>query len=122
MLEDIPTFSPYASMCIEAPLKILVCGDTTQEKVSGYWLQDCSAATQNLLLAANALGLGAVCTEIYPIKNRIEGVRKAFELPDNLIPPALVPIGYPAQKPEPQDRYREEKVYHNRYGQKRIKL
>jgi len=119
LLEEIPTFSPYASMCMEAPLAILICGDTTQEKVPGYWVQDCSAATQNLLLAAHACGLGAVWTGIYPMEDRIEGFRKTFGLPEHVIPLAFVPIGYPAQKPVLQDRYREERVYYNRYGKKR---
>jgi nitroreductase len=51
------------------------------------------------------------------MKDRIEGFRKAFELPEHVIPLAFVPIGYPAQQPSPEERYREEKVYHNRYGQ-----
>ncbi len=118
LLEEIPTFSPYAAMCREASLAILICGDTTQEKISGFWVQDCSAAIQNLLLAAHDCGLGAVWTGIYPMKDRIEGFRKVFELPEHVIPLALVPVGYPAQEPKPQDRYREEKVYYNKYGQK----
>ncbi|AKB13934.1 Nitroreductase [Methanosarcina thermophila] len=122
LLDEIPTFSPYAGMCREAPLAILVCGDITLEKAPGYWVQDCSAATQNLLLAAHAAGLGAVWTGIYPMKDRIEGFRKAFELPEHVIPLALVPIGYPNQRPEHEDRYREEKVYHNKYGRKRMNL
>ena len=119
LLDEIPTFSPYASMCREASLGILICGDTNQEKVPGFWVQDCSAATQNLLLAAHACGLGAVWTGVYPMEDRIEGFQKAFGLPDHVIPLAFVPIGYPAQKPEPQDRYREEKIYYNMYGRKR---
>ena len=117
LLEEIPTFSPFAGMCREAQLAILVCGDTTLEKAPGFWVQDCSAATQNLLLAAHASGLGAVWTGIYPMEDRVEGFRKAFGLPEHVIPLALVPIGYPAQQPGPQDRYRKEKVYHNMYGQ-----
>lgn len=119
ILGEIPTFSPYASMCREAPLGILICGDTTQEKIPGFWVQDCSAATQNLLLAAHACGLGAVWTGVYPLEDRIEGFRKAFSLPEHVIPLAFVPIGYPGQSPDPQDRYSEEKICHNRYGQKR---
>ncbi len=103
-------------MCRGAPIAILVCGDTTREKAPGYWVQDCSAAIQNLLLAAQALGLGAVWTGIYPMEDRVEGFRKAFGLPEHVIPLGLVPIGYPAQQPGPQDRYTEEKVFHNRYG------
>jgi nitroreductase len=119
LLDEIPTFSPYASMCREAPIAILVCGDLTFEKIPGYWVQDCSAATQNLLLAAHAVGLGAVWTGIYPMKDRIEGFRKTFGLPENVIPLALVPIGYPDQNPVSEDRFDKAKIYHNRYGQRR---
>jgi nitroreductase len=118
LLDEVPNFSPYAVMCHGAPLAILVCGDTTQEKVPGFWVQDCSAATQNLLLAAHALGLGAVWTGIYPMEDRISGFKNAFGLPEHIIPLGLVVIGYPTQKPEPQNRYKEEKIYHNQYGQK----
>jgi nitroreductase len=76
LLEEIPTFSPHASMCGEAPLSILVRGDTTQEKIPGYWVQDCSAATQNLLLAAHAFGLGAVWPGLYPMKIELKGLGK----------------------------------------------
>lgn len=118
LLDEIPKFSPYASMCREAPLAILVCGDTTLEKAPGFWVQDCSAATQNLLLAAHAVGLGAVWTGIYPREDRVESFRKAFGLPNHVIPLGLVPIGYPAQRPVLQDRYRVEKVYCNAYRKK----
>ncbi len=118
LLDEIPTFSPYANMCREASLAILVCGDLTLEKVPGYWVQDCSAATQNLLLAAHDVGLGAVWTGIYPMKDRVEGFRKTFGLPENVIPLALVPVGYPNQKPGPEDRFDKEKISHNVYGQK----
>ena len=118
LLDEIPQYSPYAAMTHEAPLAILVCGNTSLEKAPGFWVQDCSAAIQNLLLAAHALGLGAVWTGIYPMEDRVEGFRKAFELPEHVIPLGLVPLGYPAQKAGPQDRYMEEKVYHNSYGKK----
>jgi nitroreductase len=119
LLDEVTNFSPYAGMSREAPLAILVCGDLTLEKAPGYWVQDCSAATQNLLLAAHAMGLGVVWTGIYPVKDRIEGFRKAFRLPEHVIPLAFVPVGYPDQKLELEDRYREEKVYNNIYGLKR---
>jgi len=95
LLDRIPEFSPYAAMCRQAPLGILVCGDTTLEKYPGYWIQDCSAATQNLLLAAHDLGLGAVWTGVYPREERIRGFREAFKLPDHILPLAFVVIGYP---------------------------
>jgi nitroreductase len=116
LLDEIPTYSPYASMCREAPLAVLICGDTSLEKAPGFWVQDCSAATQNLLLAAHAVGLGAVWTGVYPVKDRVEGFRKAFGLPDNVIPLAFVPIGYPDQHPGSQDRFDRKKIYCNAYG------
>ncbi|WP_342304884.1 nitroreductase family protein [Methanolobus sp. ZRKC5] len=116
LLDEIPEYSPYAAMCRGAPLAILVCGDTSQEKAPGFWVQDCSAAIQNILLAAHALGLGAVWTGSYPMEDRVEGFRKAFALPEKVIPLGLVVIGHPAQEVAPADRYIESKVYYNRYG------
>ncbi len=115
ILDRIPTFSPYAGMCREAPLGILVCGDTTLEKHPGYWIQDCSAATQNLLLAAHALGLGAVWTGIHPREERIRGFRECFGLPDPIMPLAFIVIGYPAEQPQPRDRFRPERIHRNRW-------
>jgi nitroreductase len=72
-----------------------------------------SAAVQNLLLAAHALGLGAVWASVYPLKDRVEGFRRLFSLPEGITPFALVPLGYPDQKPGLQERYREERVHYN---------
>lgn len=115
LLDEIPEYSPYAAMVRGAPLAILVCGDTSKEIAPGFWVQDCSAAIQNLLLAAHALGLGAVWTGSYPMEDRVEGFRKAFALPEKVIPLGMVVIGHPAQEIEPEDRYNEGKVYYNRY-------
>jgi len=115
LLDRIPEFSPYAAMCRQAPLGILVCGDTRLEKYPGYWIQDCSAATQNLLLAAHDLGLGAVWTGVYPREERIRGFREAFKLPDHILPLAFVVIGYPAERLQPQDRFRPERIHYNRW-------
>lgn len=115
LLDEIPEYSPYAAMVRGAPLAILVCGDTNKEIAPGFWVQDCSAAIQNLLLAAHGLGLGAVWTGCYPLEDRVEGFRKAFALPEKVIPLGLVVLGHPAQEVAPVDRYSESKVYHNRY-------
>ncbi len=115
LLDRIPEFSPYAAMCREAPLGILVCGDTTLEKYPGYWIQDCSAATQNLLLAAHDLGLGAVWTGVYPREERMRGFRQLLNLPDHILPLAFVVIGHPAERPQPQDRFRPERIHYNRW-------
>jgi nitroreductase len=98
-------------MCLQAPAAILICGDPSLETFPGFWVQDCSAAAQNLLLAAHARGLGAVWTGIYPMEERIEGFRRLFGIPDSVVPMALIPIGYPAQQLPPKDSYREERVH-----------
>lgn len=115
VLDALPGISPFAGMCREAPLAILVCGDTRQEKCPGFWVQNCSAATQNLLLAAHDLGLGAVWTGVYPSADRVEDFRKLMEVPDGVIPLALIPIGYPDQQVPPEDRYRADRVHYNHW-------
>jgi nitroreductase len=115
ILGKVPAINPYAAMAKDAPLAILICGDLTLEKYPGYWVQDCSAATQNLLLAAHGGGLGAVWTGIFPLSDRVEGFKQLCRLPEQVIPLALVVIGYPAQSLQPQDRFREDRVHRNNW-------
>ncbi len=109
--------SPYAAMVKEAPLAILVCGDLNLERsrTKGFWVQDCAAAVQNMLLAASALGLGAVWTGIYPAEKFVDGHRRLFGLPKNIVPLALVALGYPAEKPAVQNRFNPERARRNRW-------
>ena len=115
ILDEIPTFHAYSQMLKQAPLAILVCGDLELEKVRGYWVQDCSAATQNLLVAAHAQGLGAVWLGIYPIEERVAGLRKLLSLPEQVIPLALISIGHPADQEPPANRYDESRIHHDRW-------
>jgi nitroreductase len=116
-LAKIPGFMPNAAMAAKAPLAILVCGDLHLgvEKSEGYWVLDCAAATQNLLLAAHALGLGAVWTGVYPREQRMESLRRLVGLPENVIAHSLVVIGYPAEQVQPEERYRPERVRWNHW-------
>jgi nitroreductase len=111
ILGKVPGLNPYAAMAKDAPLAILICGDLALEKFPGYWVQDCSAATQNLLLAAHGKGLGAVWTGIYPTNDRVEGFTKLCNLPEKVIPLALVVIGYPAQTLQREDRFQVDRVH-----------
>jgi nitroreductase len=113
ILDEVPRICPTAAMCRQAPVAVLVCGDASLERYQGFWVLDCSAAVQNLLLAAHAMGLGAVWAGVYPLKDRVEGFRRLFSLPEGITPFALVPLGYPDQKPGLQERYREERVHYN---------
>lgn len=115
ILDQIPSFHPHAQMVRNAPTAILVCGDLEKEKHEGYWTQDCSAATQNLLLAVYAKGLGAVWVGVYPREARIEGFRRLLGMPANIMPFSLIPIGYPAEEKPPGNRYDESRIHRNRW-------
>jgi len=115
LLGRIPQIHPYAAMAARAPLAVLICGDLSLEQYPGNWIADCSAATQNLLLAAHAEGLGAVWTGVYPDQARVENFRKLLDLPEHIVPLALVPVGYPTHQPGRQDRYEEEKIHFDRW-------
>jgi nitroreductase len=114
-LDAVTAFHAHAAMAAHAPLGILVCGDLNLEKYSGFWVQDCAAAMQNLLLATHAKGLGAVWVGIYPVQNRIEGFRSLLGLPEPVIPFGLAVIGYPDQNLTARDRYRPDRVHRNQW-------
>lgn len=105
---------PYAAMAKQAPLGILVCADPGLERYPGFWPQDCSAAVQNILLAAHAMGLGAVWTGIYP-HLAPEPFRELFSLPENIIPMAFVVIGQSSDEPADPERYAPERVHCNKW-------
>jgi nitroreductase len=98
-------------MVVKAPLAILVCGAPEGRKWPTFWSQDCSAATQNILLAARDLGLGTVWVGIYPEKERIAGFRRVFELPQEIIPFALIPVGWPDGEFKILDRFNTNLVH-----------
>jgi nitroreductase len=110
-LDQAMVVHPYASMCKTAALAILVCGDVSREKHKGMWVQDCSAAVENLLLAAANLGLGTCWCGVHPRPERERGFRKLCKLPDHIIPFALVPIGVPAEEKPPADYYDTGRVH-----------
>ncbi|QNO16055.1 nitroreductase family protein [Alkalicella caledoniensis] len=114
LLEKVPQFHPYSKMLLEAPLAIAVCGDLSGE-YGGMWVQDCSAATQNILLAAESKGLGAVWLGIHPIEKLEQQVINLLNLPEGIIPLNLIAVGHPAEKKEPANRYHEAKVHYNKW-------
>ena len=120
-LGELAAANPRAGMLKSAPLAIVVCGDMTKAmegKGRQFWIQDCSAATENILLAAHDQGLGAVWTALYPMEERMQPVSEALKLPDTLIPLCTVVIGYPAEQPEPKDKWKPENISYNEYGNK----
>ncbi len=114
VMNEIPKYHTYAQMLKEAPVVILVCCDSDLQ-FRELGVEDCSAATQNILLAAHAKGLGAVWLGISPAGGEAAPTKKLLNLPEHIIPISLISIGYPAeQKPRP-DRYRADRVHYNRW-------
>ncbi len=106
-------------MAEKAPLAIVVCGDmnaTFPGDGVDYWVEDASAATENLLLAAHSLGLGAVWCGIYPMKERVALLKEMLEIPDDIIPLNVVPIGYPAETPTPKDKWNPEEIHYETWA------
>lgn len=113
VLDSLAGANPYAKKLLKAPLAIVVCGDMDKVIEGGgrdFWIQDASAATENLLLAAHAMGLGAVWTGAYPSEERSKAISATLSLPDNLIPLNMIVIGYPAEHPQPKDKFNEENI------------
>jgi nitroreductase len=102
--------TPFSRPLAGAAVGFAVCGETMAIKHSGFWVDDCGAATQNLLLAAHALGLGAVWIGVHPSKLMVANVRRILKPPRNITPFALVALGHPEKQPEQVDRYRADFV------------
>jgi nitroreductase len=123
IMEQVPSFHPHSHMLKEAALAILVCIDPSLELTKGRGVLDCSAATQNLLLAAHGLGLGAVWLGIYPVEQRMDGMRKLLNMPSRVVPISLVSIGYPDERLRSEDRFKPERVHYQRWmGSSEVKV
>lgn len=116
-LDSLAKALPHAKMLEHASIAIVPCGDLDKafEGEPSYWIQDVSAATENLLLAAHSLGLGAVWTGVYPTKERVTAVSQQLGLPSNVIPLAVVPVGYPDGEQQPKDKWNPEAVHFNHW-------
>lgn len=114
-LDRLREVHPNARMLATAQVAIVVCGDMTKALEGtgrDFWIQDASAATENILLAAHALGLGAVWTGVYPNPERTAAISEVLGLPEEIIPLCVIPIGYPAENPEPKDKWKPENVHY----------
>lgn len=119
ILDKIPTVHEYAQMCLQAHAAIITCADLSTYKYDDtFWVQDMAAATQNILLAARALELGAVWTGVYPNEQRINAVSKLFELPPKLIPFSIIPIGHTDVLQKEADRFQNDKIHYNKWLKK----
>lgn len=115
-LRELAQALPYAKSAANAPMAIAVCANPERfldDEDSTLWIQDLSAASENILLAAHALGLGGVWTCIYPHKDRIEAAARILNLRNKLIPFNLIPIGYPKTPHPPMDKWTPARIHTN---------
>ncbi len=120
LLQKLAKANPYAEMVARAPLAIVVCGDMTKAldgNAREFWVQDCSAASENILLAATGLGLGSVWTGTYPSEERCAAVSEVLGLPETLIPLNTIVIGYPDGEVTPKDKWQESNISYNMYNE-----
>lgn len=115
ILNDIANFHPHAKFLKDAPIAILVCGDLNLETFKGYWMIDCAAATENILIAIRALGLGGCWIGIYPREERMNSIKKIFNLSENIIPFSLISIGYTKQKQKKVNRSKSIREHYNKW-------
>lgn len=109
---------PYSRCSNHPAVAIIPCGDLSKAiegEMAGFWINDVSAATENLLLAAHAMGLGAVWTGLHPDMNRARMVQELLGLPEHVIPLCVVPVGVPAEHPEVKDKYRPDNIHYNQW-------
>lgn len=116
LLRQLADSLPYAQSAAAAPMAVVVCGVLTESQGAtnaGWWVQDAAAASENLLLAAHAVGLGAVWTGVYSYEDRVRAVRNVLGLPRHVVPLNVIPIGYPAENPAPKQKWDPAKVHRN---------
>lgn len=118
VLDSLAAILPYAQMLKQATAAIVVCGDMHKALdgiAQAYWVQDCSAATQNILLAAESMGLGAVWTGVHPISDREELVRQKINAPSHIVPLNVIAVGYPTGEDVPKNKWKEENMHWNKW-------
>jgi len=115
-LAKIPQVNQHAQMAAEAPLVIVICSDNKLQKAnSDYCVLDCCLAGQNILLAAHSLGLGAVWTALYPNEERVRKARELFQIPNDITPLCVIPLGWPAEKKGKEDRFMPDRIHQEQW-------
>lgn len=119
-LRQIAELTPNAAMAKDAPLAIVTCGDLSkyeedEELLREFWVQDLSAVTENILLQAHAMGLGAVWTGTFPSEQRCDAIAQLLGLPDHIVPLNTIVIGYPKGETKPKDKWKPENVSYEKY-------
>lgn len=113
IMNKITEIHPYSGMLKEAPVAILVCGNMKGLVYEDYWVQDCSAATENILLEIADRGLGGVWLGVYPLSDRVKGIRKLLNMPEEVTPFSLISLGYPAEEAEWNNKFEGSMIRYN---------
>lgn len=115
VMRRITEFHPYSKMLLNCDVAIVVCGDETKEFFKGYWVLDCSAASENILLAAEDMGLGAVWLGVYPMEDRVSDMKELLNLPAHVTPLSIIPVGYPDEDRKPAERFNKDRIHYDRW-------
>ena len=114
-LDRLAEFHPYAKMLYEAPLCIAVCGDPAIS--ASYWVQDCSAATENILLEITDQGYGGVWIGVYPREDRVREIGRILNIPHKIVPFSLIAVGHPAEEKPAKNEFNKERIRYNKWEQ-----
>jgi nitroreductase len=118
VLKRLADVLPHAKMAATSGAAIVVTGDLKRQfggESAVFWMLDCSAASENILLAAESMGLGAVWTAVFPDQERISSVRKILGIPENVMPLNLIPIGVPAGDTQAKDKFNPQQIHKDRW-------
>ncbi len=113
VLDSLAEAHPHGKMLFEATAAIAVCAETAISP--DYWVQDCAAATENILVAATGLGLGSVWLGCHPREERVSAIKKVLDIPDGTGILSLIAIGHPAEEKQPRTQYDEERVHRGKW-------
>ena len=114
-IDQLYKLNPHAEMLLKAPSAIIICGDLKAEINIDYLVQDCSAATQNALLAIHELGLGGVWISSYPNKDTVVGIRNYYGIPEDIVPVSIIALGYAKEEKAAEDRFTKTKIHFNKW-------
>ena len=107
---------PYSSMLSQAPMMLLVCANLERNSIPNYYMGDCGAAAQTILLGAYDMGLGTCWMGIAPSQERIDAVKEIFNMPENIVPFCAIAVGYPDEEKEMPERFDESKIHYNKWS------
>jgi len=106
---------PYAELLSQSAAAIIVCGDSLIEKNESWLLQNCSASTQNILLAAHGIGIGSCWIAIHGMDDVYKNIKTQFKLPENIVPVSLISLGYPDEEVKAEERFKQNKIHFNKW-------